>query len=295
MRQRGRCQCTRWRTGARPAARGSAAARRVTTRSAQNAQRARAAARTRHGRAAAEVAGVDALARARWRPAAACPAPSSAHAAPGRTRRGTRSWRSSRRSAFGVARRRSAAPRDVLGPQVELHRVAGRDAVGARERERRAADAQRPPPRAHRRQHVDLADEVGDEGRRRRRGRPRCGVPTCSIAPWFITTMRSAIDSASSWSCVTMIVVTPSRCCSARISPRRRTRSSASSADSGSSSSSSAGRRGQRARQRDALLLAARELRRVLGAAVGQADQLQQLGDARARSRACGPARLTRP
>jgi len=61
------------------------------------------------------------------------------------------------------------------------------------------------------------------------------GVPTCSILPWFITTMRSAIDNASSWSCVTMIVVTPSRCCSARISPRSRTRSIASSADSGSS------------------------------------------------------------
>ena len=37
------------------------------------------------------------------------------------------------------------------------------------------------------------------------------GVPTCSITPWFITTMRSAIVSASSWSCVTMIVVTPTR------------------------------------------------------------------------------------
>jgi hypothetical protein len=53
--------------------------------------------------------------------------------------------------------------------------------------------------------------------------------------------MRSATDSASSWSCVTMMVVTPSFCCSARISCRSRTRSSASSADSGSSSSSRPG------------------------------------------------------
>jgi hypothetical protein len=38
-----------------------------------------------------------------------------------------------------------------------------------------------------------------------------------------------------------MMVVTPSFCCSARISWRKRTRSSASSADSGSSSSSKPG------------------------------------------------------
>ena len=47
--------------------------------------------------------------------------------------------------------------------------------------------------------------------------------------------------SASSWSCVTMMVVTPSRRCSVLISSRRRTRTRASSADSGSSSSSSEG------------------------------------------------------
>ena len=40
-------------------------------------------------------------------------------------------------------------------------------------------------------------------------------------------------------------------------------------------------RRRERARQRDALLLAARQLARVLRAAVGQADQLQQFVDAR--------------
>ena len=41
------------------------------------------------------------------------------------------------------------------------------------------------------------------------------------------------------------------------------------------------GRRGERARERDALLLAARELARVLRLAAGQADQLEQLGDPR--------------
>ena len=46
--------------------------------------------------------------------------------------------------------------------------------------------------------------------------------------------------SASSWSCVTMIVVTPSRRCSARISWRSDWRTRASSAESGSSRSSSA-------------------------------------------------------
>ena len=47
--------------------------------------------------------------------------------------------------------------------------------------------------------------------------------------------------SASSWSCVTMMVVTPSVRCSALISCRRRSRTRASSADRGSSSSSRPG------------------------------------------------------
>ena len=42
------------------------------------------------------------------------------------------------------------------------------------------------------------------------------------------------------------------------------------------------GRRRERARERDPLLLAAGELPGILGARVGQADELQQLGDARA-------------
>ena len=46
------------------------------------------------------------------------------------------------------------------------------------------------------------------------------GLPICSIAPSFITTIRSEIDSASSWSWVTKIVVMPSFRCSARMSSR---------------------------------------------------------------------------
>ena len=60
--------------------------------------------------------------------------------------------------------------------------------------------------------------------------------------PPFITTMRSDIDSASSWSWVTKIVVMPSSRWIARISWRSETRILASSADSGSSSSSTCGR-----------------------------------------------------
>src|SRR6185436_7881625 len=85
------------------------------------------------------------------------------------------------------------------------------------------------------------------------------GVPTCSITPWFITTMRSAIVSASSWSCVTMMVVILRRWCSRRISVRMC----------------------ERTRDGDALLLAARNLRRILAGRFRQADQRQELDDAR--------------
>src|ERR1044071_7456560 len=94
-----------------------------------------------------------------------------------------------------------------------------------------------------------------------------CGAPTCSITPWFITTMQSAIASASSWSCVTITVVTPSRRCNALISSRRRSRTRASSAES--------------ARERDALLLSAGELHGIFGALLRQSDQREQFGDAR--------------
>ena len=63
------------------------------------------------------------------------------------------------------------------------------------------------------------------------------GVPACSITPSFITTMRSAMVSASSWSWVTMMVATPSRRCSAFTSRRSRALTFASRAESGSSNS----------------------------------------------------------
>ena len=59
------------------------------------------------------------------------------------------------------------------------------------------------------------------------------------------------------------------------------TRIFASSADSGSSSSSMRGPRRESAGQRDALLLAARELEREALAVAGQADELEHLLDAR--------------
>ena len=93
--------------------------------------------------------------------------------------------------------------------------------------------------------------------------------------------MRSDIDSASSWSWVTKIVVMPRLRCSARISSRSATRMRASSADSGSSSSRICGLGRERAGERDALLLAARQL---IGIALGELRQLdhrQHLVDAR--------------
>ncbi len=93
--------------------------------------------------------------------------------------------------------------------------------------------------------------------------------------------MRSATESASSWSCVTMIVVTPSSRCSWRISWRRRTRSSASSAESGSSSSSSPGEVASARASAMRCCCPPESCDGNFGAAAGQADELEQLVDAR--------------
>ena len=61
------------------------------------------------------------------------------------------------------------------------------------------------------------------------------GVPFCSMRPLFMRITRSAIDIASTWSCVTYTIVMPSLRCSARISWRISARSCASRFDSGSS------------------------------------------------------------
>src|SRR6185295_2861208 len=69
------------------------------------------------------------------------------------------------------------------------------------------------------------------------------GVPICSMRPSCITTIRSAIVIASTWSCVTYTVVVFSRWCSALISARIATRSLASRFDNGSSNRNTLGSR----------------------------------------------------
>ena len=139
-------------------------------------------------------------------------------------------------------------------------------------------------------QDVERADERRDEARARtvvdleRRA-------DLLDAPSFITTMRSEIDSASSWSWVTKIVVMPSSRWIARISSRSETRILASSADSGSSSSSTCGLRRKRAGQRHALLLAAGQLVRIAVAEMRQLDQLAASRRRARRSPLCGTLR----
>ena len=69
--------------------------------------------------------------------------------------------------------------------------------------------------------------------------------------------------------------------CSALISSRRRTPHARVERRERLVEQQQAGRGRERARERDALLLAARELRRIFRALLGQADQREQLGDAR--------------
>ncbi len=81
--------------------------------------------------------------------------------------------------------------------------------------------------------------------------------------------MRSAIDRASSWSCVTKTAVVPVASRMSRTCPRTSARSCASRFENGSSSSSSVGSGRQRPGERDALLLPAGELvRHTVGEAV---------------------------
>ena len=97
-----------------------------------------------------------------------------------------------------------------------------------------------------------------------------------------MTAIVSAIVMASSWSCVTCTNVMPTSCwmrLSSICSCLRRRRSSA---PSGSSSSSARGPVDERAGERDALLLAAGELRRLALAEAAELDELERLADARA-------------
>ncbi len=133
----------------------------------------------------------------------------------------------------GARRRSPAAPAGATAPPCPARRRRSRG------RGRRRCGSGRPRPCRRGR----------SCGRRSppRSGRPaarrgRAGVPTWWTAPSFITTSRSAMVSASSWSWVTITVVRPSCCCSSRISTRTSWRSLASRLESGSSSSSTSGR-----------------------------------------------------
>jgi hypothetical protein len=144
------------------------------------------------------------------------------------------------------------------------HQIAGHlDLVGRHER---AAEE------------IHRADEIGDEGGRR---------PAVDLlrrahlldAPWFITTMRSAMVSASSWSCVTMMVVTPRRRCSLDLVPQANG-ARGHRAPRAARRAAAGRRRGERAGQRHALLLAAGKLGRIFRSRIWQPDQGQQLGHA---------------
>ena len=117
-------------------------------------------------------------------------------------------------------------------------------------------------------------DEAHHEvvGRAARRGRA-AGRPA-RPCPRSCTTTCSATSIASSWSWVTNTVVTWTSSCRRRSQTRSSSRTRASSAPNGSSSSSTRGSTAQRAGERHALALPARELRRV---AVGQPLEVHEL------------------
>ena len=197
-----------------------------------------------------------------------------------------------------LVRRRAVdvAHAHFLRPQPDAHRGAVLEAVDARCRQSSIVPTRSrsgPVTSASRNVMVPTKSATNavvgiavDLGRRARPARsrpgssPRCGRPSAS---------------ASSWSCVTMMVVTPSRRCSdldlvaqphahARIERGERL-----------VEQQQAGRGRERARQRDALLLAAGQLHRIFGALLGQADQREQLRRRARRSRRARSRRLTRP
>ena len=103
------------------------------------------------------------------------------------------------------------------------------------------------------------------------------GSAICWMRASFMTTIRSAIESASSWLCVTWMNISPSWRWRFLSSTRIRSCRSRSRSPSGSSSSSAFGLRDEHPRERDALLLPAGEL---AGLAVGErveADHLERL------------------
>ena len=143
------------------------------------------------------------------------------------------------------AARRAPLPgdeRDPLRPQRQQARRVGRAA------DRRAAGHERAALEPERRPPTRPCPAAGCSARRspprRRWPAARRGPRPCRPAarcPAAITTSRSDMASASSWSCVTKSVVRPSRCCNCRISSRTSARSFASRLESGSSSRNTAG------------------------------------------------------
>ena len=75
-----------------------------------------------------------------------------------------------------------------------------------------------------------------------------------------------------------MMVVTPSRRCSDLISSRRRTPHARVERGERLVEQQQPGRGRERARERDALLLAAGKLHRIFGFLIGEADEREQLG-----------------
>ena len=120
-------------------------------------------------------------------------------------------------------------------------------------------------------------------------------MPTCRTAPSFMTTSRSAMVRASSWSCVTMTVVRPSlrlqladldadllaKLC---IEVRERL-----------VEQQHVGPEHEGTRQRHALLLAAGQLPRQALAQLLEADEAQRLGYAVAASAMAATLRISRP
>ena len=120
-------------------------------------------------------------------------------------------------------------------------------------------------------------------------------MPSCTTLPWFITAMRSDTAIASSWSCVTYTVrdrepplqladLLPHLDAQLGVEIRQRL-----------VEQQHARPDDDRARERDALLLAARELAGELLLVAGEPDERQHVADRARRSRRRACARTRRP
>ena len=178
----------------------------------------------------------------------------------------------SKRSAIAGAGRRAAPQARRVASEMRAH---ARSPPACRDGSMSAAVGQ-----AHHRKRVVGAHEARDERAIRGDGRPPRARPNCTMRPASITAMRSASISASSRSCVTYTAVMPMRRCKrAQLVPKleahlvveirhRLVEEQQMRVDR------------ERASERDALALAAGELRhRALGEAF-ELQELQHLRDA---------------